>query len=521
MSAKSVAQKNGRVHLLEVRARNVQCVKEVAISLDGAIHEIRGDTGQGKTTILKTIEAGLRGMDPAMVRNGESTAEIELTLTDAVIKRIVPREGKERLMVTGSDGHPVQKAAEFLKALCGPTAFRPVEWVRLADGDGKGKTDRLRRQRDQLLEAIPMALTAKEVAAAVRDLGEDHMEALADVHLGDVDFDQHAFIACSALERACYDHRKSLNDRAKEAEARVQLVPAPDRAAPRASLAELEAAAERAKRAYYAAEARQGNQQALRQRRQALAARIASEAADLPDRNRLDHTAKLYRDEAESLEKDIAHLEATLEAKRKGLQEARLKLRRCSELEDALDAHEARRNDLAALDKELAQDADGEDIGLLEATLQEALADVECRRLQDTHDEAVRQAQTCRRQAEVFDALVRLFRDALPKSLLEAADLPVEGLGIEGDLVTIGGVPLHQLGTSEQIRVGVMIASALNPRSGFVLVDGAESLGSKDRAALAEAARDLDLQLLLTYVDPTAQPGPHTTVMRAGEAVEV
>jgi hypothetical protein len=83
----------------------------------------------------------------------------------------------------------------------------------------------------------------------------------------------------------------------------------------------------------------------------------------------------------------------------------------------------------------------------------------------------------------------------------------------------VDGVPLHALGTSQQIRTGVLVAAALNPRSAFVLVDGAESMGRADRLALADAAQELGLQLILTVVDPDAAPGPDVTVMREGESV--
>jgi hypothetical protein len=114
---------------------------------------------------------------------------------------------------------------------------------------------------------------------------------------------------------------------------------------------------------------------------------------------------------------------------------------------------------------------------------------------------------------------VTLFRDVLPSMLLARANLPLDGLAIEDETIVINGVPLHELGTSEQIRVGVVIASALNPLAGFVLVDQAESLGREGKKALASVAHELGLQLIMTVVDPDAVPGPGVTVMRGGEAL--
>mgnify|MGYP000922356984 CR=1 FL=1 len=49
-----------RARIVEVRVRNVKCVREAVIDMSsGDIHEVRGDSGQGKTSILRSIEAAL------------------------------------------------------------------------------------------------------------------------------------------------------------------------------------------------------------------------------------------------------------------------------------------------------------------------------------------------------------------------------------------------------------------------------------------------------------------------------
>lgn len=511
--------KTDRVHILKMRARNVKCLKEVEIDFEGEMHEIKGDTGQGKTSILDSIEATFRGLEPSMVRRGESRAELELVLDAATIKRIVGAEdGKSTVMVTDNHGKRVEKAKEFIDTLCGRTAFRPISWVQLGGGESRGKTERLRQQRDMLLEAIPMRLTGRQVADAVKDLGDDYYEALGEVNLDGVDFDQHAFMVCSAIERACYDYRKLQNSLADEAENKLAVTPAPERSAPKTPLPELIERERAATEAYHTAKARVGNRQALRERVESLRTRVAQEAEDLPDAGKLARTLETYQTVVGDTRTKIEELEKALAEARAELADAESKVRKCREIQARMEDHEARKADLAALEAELAEEGSPDDIAALEKALADARRDVEARRLQDAHDEAAQAAQAARQRAILFSRLVTLFRDELPKRLLEASKLPVEGLGIEGDMVTIHGVPLHQLGTSQQIRVGVLIAAALNPRSGFVLVDGAESLGKKDRAALAEAAKELDLQLILTVVDPDAEPAAGVTVMADGLA---
>ena len=524
---------SGRARVLELRAKNIKCIREVSIDLaSGDIHEIRGDSGQGKTAVLQAIEGALRGLDPEMVRNGESAAEIELHLSTATINRIVPREGKETLMVRGSDGSPIERAKDFLATICGPSAFRPIEWVRLGGGDPRGRTERLRKQRDQLLEALSLSLTAQDVAQAVQDLGPEFAEALGEVNLDGVEFEQHALLVCAALERACYEYRGRQNALAEQAENVLKLTPAPDKAAPAASAEECQATLNQATQAYHRALALAEQSQAATARAEALRTQIASETHELAalfDATETDVQQEAFagfigksielaltaeqqaRERVESLRVELMQAETDLTEKSVAVRD----LQTAMNINDRL---VARRAELAELEA-AGTGAPAQDTAVLKRALDDAQEALRRRQLQDRHNDAAAKAADARARSQVFDQLVSLFRDTLPKGLIAQADLPVEGLTVDADKILIQGVPLHQLGTSDQIRVGVLIASALNPHSGFVLVDGAESMGSDDRKALAEAAHELGLQLIMTYVDEAAVPAPGVTVMRQGEAV--
>ena len=122
-------KKNGRARILGLRSKNLKCLKEVEISPQGDITEIRGDAGQGKTSILESIRAAIEGMDPSMIRNGATAAEINLDLSTAKINRIIHSDDqKDYLTVTDTDsGKKIERAKEFLRALTGPTIFNPIE----------------------------------------------------------------------------------------------------------------------------------------------------------------------------------------------------------------------------------------------------------------------------------------------------------------------------------------------------------------------------------------------------------
>lgn len=505
--------------ILSIRAKNVKKIREVVIDDVGDIHEVRGDADQGKTSILDSIEGCLRGMDKSMVSRGADRAELELVMSEATVRRIVSAgEGKDTIMVTGSDGKAVDKAADFLKTIYGLETFRPLSWVQLGGGEKKGSTERRRLQRDQLLEALNVSLDGAKVEKIIMEtLGEDHVDALLQINLDGIDFEQHPFVVVRAFLQACKDFFKLKNAEKDRADEVHRNTPAPDIAAPKAPLVQCKADEAAAVEAYHEANALAKGVEGQQDRRAKLAATI--EATKAPDAERVAAARKKYEPMVGSIQGEIAALEIQLETLRASLADARKKMEQIEGGERTLATHAANVADLAALDGQLATAQGGGDIDALRAAMEQAQALSKARELQDKHDAAAAVAINAGLTAKRFQELVELFRDGIPKILLGEADLPVEGLSIDDETILIDGVPLHQLGTSKQIRLGVLIAQALNPRSAFVLVDGAESMGSADRKALADTAAELGLQLIMTFVDPDAVPSEGVTVMRDGERV--
>lgn len=510
---------NGRAHLLRLQARNVKTLREIVIDEFGELLEIRGDTGQGKTSILESIEGGLKGLDPSMVRQGSDAAEIILELDSARIQRIVYGDGrKDSLTVTDpASGKPIERAKDFLKTLCSESmVFRPLEFVLLGGGESRGRTERLRQQRNMILDAMPVRLNPKDVAQAAMELGEEVFQEAAGVSLDEIDWEQHGLAVCSSLEKIFYDARKAVNANAEDAEGQLRYIEPPTRQPPRMPLAECQQLAESAQQALFEAQAAWKAREGTMRRRDLLVKAIEELRADLPD---LDVVKKAKADREERMgriDAEMAELRARLLDLEQQRDKSRKELDRCEVAISRHDRLAAHRSELEELDGTLDSQA-GVDVEALEKAWREASEAAKAREQQDIHDAAAGKAAKARERAKAFDALVQLFRDTLPKRIVEQMDMPVVGLGIEDGVVTFKGIPLHQLGTSEQLRIAVLLAAALNPRTGFVLVDRAESLGSKDRLALAEAARELDVQLVLTFVDPMATPSAGVVVMRDGE----
>lgn len=507
-----------RAKVLRVNAKNVKCISEVEIDVDGKIHEIRGDSGQGKTAILDTIKAALGGLDASMIRNGAEAAEIELQLSTATIKRIVSRESDDTLMITDAEGQQVERAKAFLQTIYSPHTFSPVRWVQLGGGDALGRTERRREQLHALLSAIPGTIAKQEVAKAIIGIyGQGHLEALGHVNLDDVDFDQNAFIVCTKFEIACYEHRSEVNAEKKSAKNALELNPAPKHPAPDESIEESAARVEESNKRFYSAQAMAQGRQTLLDRRDKLK-KVVDDVGELYSKDKLEETRVKRQKQRDASAEKIVELEKALAEEREKRLECEAAINRCDEELRRVENHEARVADLAQLETELEGDAIPDLKALVEARSYAGEA-YEARRLQDLHDVASKTFTQCAALSAIYTDLVAFFRDELPTARLTQAKLPVAGLEIRDGEILIHDVPLHQLGTSEQISIGVRIASALNPRSAFVLVDGAESLGRDDLKALRETALSLDLQLIMTFVDPDASPSEGVTVMSHGEKV--
>ena len=85
-------------------------------------------------------------------------------------------------------------------------------------------------------------------------------------------------------------------------------------------------------------------------------------------------------------------------------------------------------------------------------------------------------------------------------ALLNGADLPLPGLGVEDGALTYKGKHWRDMSGSDQLRVAAAIVRRLNPDCGFVLLDKLEQM---DMTTLTEFARWLEaehLQAIATRV---------------------
>jgi hypothetical protein len=90
---------------------------------------------------------------------------------------------------------------------------------------------------------------------------------------------------------------------------------------------------------------------------------------------------------------------------------------------------------------------------------------------------------------------------------LASAPMPVPGLSLGDDGLTLNGIPLKQACASEQLRVSVAVAMALNPKLRVITIRDGSLLDSVSKALLQQTATEQGYQVWLEAVDESGNVG--------------
>jgi recombinational DNA repair ATPase RecF len=232
-------------------------------------------------------------------------------------------------------------------------------------------------------------------------------------------------------------------------------------------------------------------------------------------RRDVNRDARKLRSAAEKMRESVEGEEIDKELLRNfDLEEAIARLTRAQDVEGRITKKERRRGEVKAQIEALQQELGRLDNELVELRAQRVdpdpiRADIEAykrdqdawRTLQDANDKDA-EAEGLETRSEALTALIEETR-AKPAELLQSAELPVKGLGIDaGGNITINGLPVSELSTGEKLMLATDIAIATLPSDGLriVLVDGLEQLDPGNRAAMMGKLARADVQVLATEV---------------------
>lgn len=137
------------------------------------------------------------------------------------------------------------------------------------------------------------------------------------------------------------------------------------------------------------------------------------------------------------------------------------------------------------------------------AALEAALSDVEetNRKVRANLEKsrAADDADVYRRQYDEMTARLSDLRQRRT-DLLNGANLPLAGLGVEDGRLTYNGHTWRDMSGSEQLRVAAAIVRRLNPKCGFVLLDKLEQMDLQTLSEFGVWLREQGLQAIATRV---------------------
>jgi hypothetical protein len=495
--ATTTAVDRSPLRILGLKVSNYKRVVVVELHPDGRSVLVGGRNAQGKSSLLDAIADTLGGAKRGSgtelaLRTGSMKGETRVDLGEIIVTRTWTPSG-DKLVVESPPGSPLKSPQAVLDKLVGDLSFDPLGFARL---NSKAQAETLRRLSGLDTRAIDERRTA------------------------------------------AFTERTGINGQLKRAKAvRDEQVVPPEPTAPPAkpSVTGLIEEQERLR-------ARGSELATLTSAPGSLEVAIESVTREIAQRERIvseqderamgahamllhlgavNEAAKLAKDAAPEGLADVADLltrqvedkivsarrfmEAAVSARdtadRERDERQQIKAQAEGELEGARQEAAAAANETARIDARLAEikvalkDADA-------ATTRHEAG----KRLVDEHARAL--AEWKRRDAEVArldgdaEHLTAIIAGADEEKLraIGAARFPIEGLGIDGDVVTYRGVPFAQASQAQRVLVGFAIGAALNPTLRVILIREGALLDDESLAAILAAAAARGFQVWVETV---------------------
>jgi hypothetical protein len=444
MTTARAPKKEKGLHIVELYVQNIMKVRVARIRPKGAVVQIAGKNGQGKTSVLRAIAWALTGTDDVPsepIRKGERAGLIRIDLGDLLVTRYFThlqgetKRGEKfitRIQVEPKNKSSVYKRPqEVLDALMGRISFDPLAFIRM-----------------------------KEAA---------QLEVLRGLVTFDVDIDE-----LDKLQKADYEERRIAGREIESRKARLDAMPVPQAGLPDAPIdvdaltKKLETAANHNNMVAASRSKKLGFEE------QAEVAR--SRAAEARQK------ALLFMDQATALDGRAYRLVVEEEASGQGEVQKLLELS--------------------------ANVAVGEEINTAEvaAELNAAVttnrAIVHARQYADVAEE-LKEGEA---YWEMLDARMKE-RAAERAAAIARAQMPIEGLSVGDGEVLYQGLPFGQASNAEQIRVSMALGMASNPHLKVLLIKDGSLLDADSMALVAAEAEKHSFQVWIERVDASGTVG--------------
>ena len=485
------------MRLTNVSIKNWMIIEQVDFVPNPGLTLFAGKNEQGKTAILRAIEAVFTGCnDPDIIRFGADKAQVMINLDNGYkIKWGLSREGKQTQDVfLNEDGDRKAKPATYLKGLLGSHTFDPIGLLTAKD------------RSKYLMEAFPAPKVTKEMLQSA-GVGEDI--------IGKLNLEKDGFSILKEVETIHYIQRTWINaTKVQKAGAyKEALSKLPENYQPeevdmsvcRANIEALEKQMMEAAAIKEQAEKSKALVGGLKGKigaDQELLAKYQTPEESKESTALWDSAATKYATEIEELEKQVAVKKALLDDCRGALQNIATSQKERAETEERIKANTETLNSV-----EIKDIPDTEAIAVL------INGEYETSRLLETAqanyqiwlnaEKVIKpELEAAEAQSQALTKIIDAMRNDLPIELTKGARIPVEGLRIEGDKVYIGDKNLDNLSGEEGVTVALQILRETNKDAPLKLfcVDGWEKLDDEHIEAFRQQIADGEFQFFGTLV---------------------
>ena len=458
----------------KIRFKNVLGLEEFEMD-PGSVTVLSGRNGTGKTSAIRGLQNLIEGGSLAEIKNVDAgpdeKAEIALTFEDDELGLVLAHKNESRLdvrkQVEDSAAFEKQpKPAEFLKSLFDGKLNNPMQFLTCRD-----------KYRVQLiLEAIDLEYDAAELWG---ELGLEP-EDFEPVPLG-----LHPLIEIKMHREHIFKTRTGINSDEKQKRAHCDQT---RRSVP-AEIPTVEGLIEKEKELADLREDKAARSEKINSNHHAAMQAITAAH---------DEFKRVKQSELENYRLELeAELERRLNAKREEIADEVMKHHEASEdaVVKADDERQLGVEDMEELTEQIIELQD------TVSTMREQEKDaVRIRTLHEQADKSEREADDLeKRSKRLTEALRTLdnYRAAM------CSNLPVPGLDITDNVVTVNGIKWDQLNTAQRIRIATKIACLRLEKQRFkvVFVDGAEALDSDSFAAMVEELKAADAQAFIGRVE--------------------
>lgn len=445
----------------KLQIKNFLSIGEVEIQ-PGKITQICGANSQGKTSILKAIEFAAHGSsDGSLVKRGESEAEIIVEFDDqTVVRRRIKPDGKQAVTVNKGE-FAAKQPQTMLDGLFGVGTFNPLDLL-----DSKKRTE-------ILLSAIPIKLTAQELAQAAGD---------SPVDMPSLDFAQHGLKVAQQAHQYFYQRRKEANVEAKKrAEtARVK----------RAEIPELPANTELRPRAIIQRDITAAKELIAKEQEKSTAQKLQNQVIE-----NIGQEIRTFEKAVQGSEELLARLEEQIKATRQQREDQLDKItEKQIQLEIQRSAPQAAGPDQAKIAEWNTQ---------IQNDMNELQALTELLALHEKHNHVAsldRDASEAADFAEKITAVVDRLGSKFASELISKAQLPIAGLSYVDGEFFLDNIRIENLSSSASMRLAIAVARSVAGPSKLICLDGAEALDEQSFGALREMIVDDGFQYWISKV---------------------